>query len=184
MVINPQNDCTWTLRDGKLSVHLTTDDGHAYIFKTLYRVEDLYEKPEVNASFTIQDAELLTDYQAGIGRVVDDAGALDLGLNAVACQRFTRPFMGVSRYFVQSNVRHNIMRGDLVTIYAVNDRAGDCVVLDPCDADGLTRLMLLNKELVLDVEHDRGFGKGQMIRVTPLRVFGFRALSKSKTRYA
>ena len=53
MVINPQNDCTWTFQNGILSINLTTDEGKSYLFKTHFSVDDLYMKPEVNASFTI-----------------------------------------------------------------------------------------------------------------------------------
>ena len=85
MVINPQNDCTWTFQNGILSINLTTDEGKSYLFKTHFSVDDLYMKPEVNASFTIKEGELLTYYLEGINKILKDEGsALDLGINAVA----------------------------------------------------------------------------------------------------
>lgn len=188
MVINPHNDCTWTFQDGKLSINLTTDEGRSFLFKTHYDIEDLYVKPEVNASFTIRDAELLTDYQEGIGRIIgSEGGALDLGLNAVACARFTRPAVATSRYFLEAvGAKYQYNRGDVVSVYTKNGKCGDCVVLDQFDSDGLTRLMLLNRELVLDEEQNRGYSLGQMIRVSPEKVSSFRAINRfnDHSRYA
>lgn len=70
MVINPQNDCTWTFQNGILSINLTTDEGKSYLFKTHFSVDDLYMKPEVNASFTIKEGELLTYYLEGINKIL------------------------------------------------------------------------------------------------------------------
>ena len=70
MVISPQNDCTWTYHDGKLSINLTTDEGKSYLFKTRYNVEDLFVRPDSNSQFCIEDANLLTDYQDGLYEIL------------------------------------------------------------------------------------------------------------------
>ena len=182
MVINPQNDCTWTFQNGILSINLTTDEGKSYLFKTHFSVDDLYMKPEVNASFTIKEGELLTYYLEGINKILKDEGsALDLGINAVACEQYTKPAIPTSRYFIMGSQReYEVLEGDVVSVYTNEFKCGDCVVLEPRDADGLTRLMLLNRELLLDVKQHRGYSLGQMIRVDPECVIEFRELNNRR----
>lgn len=187
MVITPQNDCTWSYHDGKLSINLTTDDGKSYLFKTLFRVEDLFVRPEVNSQFCIIDAQLLTTYQEGVDRVLNNEdNALDLGLNAVACQRFTRPACPTSRYFMMNEeCLIQAMAGDIVNLYAKCGHVGHCIVLDGCDADGLVRLMLLTDELILDPQEGRGYRRGMMIRVNSACVFQFSIVGNvGHSRYA
>ena len=100
MVISPQNGCTWTYKDGKLGINITSDDGLSYLFTTHYEIERLFRKPEINAPFCVEDANLLTAYMSGLSEIIpEESQALDLGLNGVACQRFTRPTAPTSRYF-------------------------------------------------------------------------------------
>ena len=183
MVINPHKDCTWTYDEGRLSINLTTDEGSSYKFRTHYRVEDLAVRPEVNSQFCIQDATLLTDYQYGLDKVLrNEEISLDLGLNAVACERFTRPACPSSRYFLSnSDYGYMFSRGDVVIVYSKCGDAGYCLVLEENDADGLVRLMLLTDQLVLDKEHNRGYQVGMMIRVHPQCIY---ELNVKKVRYA
>ncbi len=185
MVITPELGCTWTYKDGKLSINLTSDEGKSYLFKTHYNVDQLYVRPEINAPFCVEDANLLGDYLGGLGEVVKDEGsALDLGLNGVACQRFTKPTFDTSKYFVAyANNDYVPQLGDVVTLYAVSNEAGDCLVLDPCDKDGLARLMLLNQDFVID--KNRGYLLGMMIRVKPELVCMFRSgIQRNRYSYA
>ncbi|MBQ9220682.1 cell division protein ZapC domain-containing protein [Succinivibrio sp.] len=169
MVISPQNDCTWTYHDGKLSINLTTDEGKSYLFKTRYNIEDLFVRPDSNSQFCIEDANLLTDYQDGLYEILkNESFALDLGLNAVACEKFTRPAAPTSRYFLAlDRPAFEFARGDVVILYSKAGTAGYCLVLEERDADGMVRLMLLSEELILDKEQNRGYQIGMMIRVCP-----------------
>ena len=174
MVISPQNGCTWTYKDGKLGINITSDDGLSYLFTTHYEIERLFRKPEINAPFCVEDANLLTAYMSGLSEIIpEESQALDLGLNGVACQRFTRPTAPTSRYFFQiDNGGYVPQMGDVVTVYAKSGEAGDCLVLDPQEADGVCRLMLLNKDLMID--QGRGYLLGMMIRVQPFLVNPYR----------
>lgn len=178
MVITPQNDCTWTYTNGKLGINLTLDNGQSFLFRTHYDIDRLYQRPEMNSPFCVQDATLLTDYLSGLNEIFFEEGqSLDLGLNGVACQRFTRPTAPVSRFFFEINNNGYVpQRGDIVTIYAKSGEAGDCLVLDPMDADGLTRLMLLNKDLL--ISNERGFLLGMMIRLQPRLVSVYRGFTR------
>lgn len=79
-----------------------------------------------------------------------------------------------------SQREYEVLEGDVVSVYTNEFKCGDCVVLEPRDADGLTRLMLLNRELLLDVKQHRGYSLGQMIRVDPECVFEFRELNNRR----
>lgn len=185
MIISPQKDCTWTYFQGKLSINLTTDEGVSYLFKTHFNVESLYERPEMNTPFTIADAQLLTAYQEGVYKILKNEGqALDLGLNAVACMRFVKPAIPTSRYFLPYGGRNvEFYDGDVVSIYTKSGNVGDCLVLNQCDADGLTRLMLLNPFLCVD--GDRGLPLASMVRVHPDCVCAFRSIQGNQNvRYA
>lgn len=185
MIISPQRDCTWTYYQGRLSINLTTDEGVSYLFKTHFDVESLYERPDVNTPFTIADAQLLTTYQDGVDKILKDEGkALDLGLNAVACMRFVKPAIPTSRWYLPYGGRNvEFDDGDVVTIYTKSGNVGDCLVLTKCDADGLTRLMLLNRFLLVD--GNKGVLLGQMIRVRPDCVCAFRSIQGGHVvRYA
>ncbi len=186
MVISPQNDCTWTYHNGCLSIHLTTDEGQSYLFDTKYSVDQLFVRPEVNTQFCIEDATLLTDYQFGLDRVLkDEVSSFEYGLNAVACARFTRPAYPTSRYFIEHpRTRGNFERGDVVTIYTKSGDTGYCLVLEENDADGLVRLMLLTDSLVLDRVENRGYVKGNMIRVNDCCIYDLAGQYSNTERYA
>ena len=159
MIISPQRDCTWTYYQGRLSINLTTDEGVSYLFKTHFDVESLYERPDVNTPFTIADAQLLTTYQV-------------------------KPAIPTSRWYLPYGGRNvEFDDGDVVTIYTKSGNVGDCLVLTKCDADGLTRLMLLNRFLLVD--GNKGVPLGQMIRVRPDCVCAFRSIQGGHVvRYA
>ncbi len=187
MKISPQNDCKWTYRNNRLSVFLTSDENVSYIFETHYRVSDLYVRPADNSSFCIQDACLLTEFQEGLSKVnLNDSACLDLGLNALACSRFVRSCFSTSRYFYMSDSQYiRFNRGDVVSLYAKNGNIADCIVIDPCDGNSLTRLMLLNPSFTFDETAGLKCVLGSMIRVNPACVYDFRCNVHSQhARYA
>ena len=76
-------------------------------------------------------------------------------------------------YFVEAGYLHYTQKqGVIAFLYAKSGEAGDCLVLDPQDADGVCRLMLLNKDLMID--QGRGYYLGMMIRVQQFLVNPYR----------
>ncbi|MGN0915110.1 MAG: hypothetical protein ACI4NE_01980 [Succinivibrio sp.] len=180
MVINPQNDLTWTYQQGKLGINLTADDGNNYLLDTSYKVDDLFERPEVNAPFCVRDVSLLAEYQEGLSSFINDEGkVLSISLKGVACQRFVKPAIPYCKFFVSDpEERVDPVKGEIVNIYTTCGGAAYGMVLDEKDADGLTRLILLSPEL--ELLPGRGFSNGMMIRVSPEYVCCFRSLHKRK----
>ena len=187
MRISPKNDCKWDYRATRLSVFLPSDDGMSYIFETHYDMRELLECPRRGTSFCIQDATLLTAYLEGLSRIkLSDSDCLDLGLNALACERFVRPSIPCSRYFFRRNGgRFNFHCGDVVSLYSRSGAIADCIVLEELDADSVTRLMLLNPSFDFAANESRKCKLGNMIRVNSECVCGFREYDgKLAVKYA
>lgn len=187
MRISPQSDCKWDYRGTKLSVLLTSDEGMSYIFETHYDMRDLLDCPQRGASFCIQDASLLTSYLEGLSKIrLSDSACLDLGLNALACERFVRPSIPCSRYFLRRNgSKLDFHCGDVVSLYSKGGSIADCLVLEEFDADNVTRLILLNPSFDFTANESRKCRLGNMIRVNPECICGFREYDgKSIVKYA
>ena len=187
MKISPQSDCKWDYRGTSLSVLLTSDEGITYMCETHYSISDLLDRPESGTSFCIQDATLLTNYLEGLSKInLDDSSCLDLGLNALACERFVRPSVPCSRYFFRTQgQKFKFNCGDVVSIYSKSGNIADCLVLEECDADYVTRLMLLNPAFQFSSYEGRRCKLGGMIRVNPECVCAFRKYdAQGVVRYA
>ena len=186
MKISPINDCGWDYRGARLCVRLTADDGVTYMFETHYTITDLYDQPAAGTSFCVRDASLLTDFEEGLARVgLDDGACLDLGLNAVACARFVRQTVPVTRYFIRPRTGCEPKRGDVVSIYAKSGGIADCMVIEETDADYLCRLMLLNPGFSFSDREIRKCRLGAMIRVRSDMVCTFRNFARQgEKRYA
>lgn len=185
MKFTPVNDWKWSYNGSKLGLNLIADNGVNYAFNTHYSTQDLHEDgPEHGQQFCIEDATLLTDYQEGLSKLIkNDGGCLDLGINAVACARFVKPSIPSSRYFLPFGGKDLVKRGDVVSLYTKEGNVGDCIVLNECDGDNLSRLMLLNPKLT--VNDGRSYVLGSMLRVRQDYVCPFRSITGIKSvRYA
>ena len=187
MKISPVNDWSWNYNGEKLGIYLRADDGRFFTFNTHFVIRDLLNLPRPGEHFCCEDARLLTVYQEGLSDTLrlTESACLDLGINAVACERFVRPSIPVSRLFMNVENNYYFEIGSVVTVYTKQGKGGDCILLEQCDADGLARLMLLNPKL--DLDNGRSVKLGHMIRVNPAYLCAFRALSNSRAdvmRYA
>jgi len=185
--ITPVNDWSWNYNGEKLGIYLRADDGRFFTFNTHFVIRDLLNLPRPGEHFCCEDARLLTVYQEGLSDTLrlKEGEILDLGINAVACERFVRPSIPLSRLFTNIGNNYYFEAGSIVTVYTKEGYGGDCIVLEECDVDGLARLMLLNPELKLG--NGRVVELGHMIRVNPAYLCSFRALSNSRCdmmRYA
>ncbi len=177
-MITAGNGWSWNYKNERLGIYLSTDEGRSQFFFTHYGTADLYDPPKSSAAFCCEDARLLAAYEEGLTRIgLDESGSLDLGLNGVACERFVRPAIPMTRHFMSYDRSFNAETGTVVTVYTVKGKAGDCLVLEDQDIDGLCRLMLLNPELMLPT--GRAVKLGGMIRVNPHMICPFRVYSGS-----
>lgn len=178
--MTPAEGWNWTYNGERLAISLKTEDGRKQTFCTHFRMRDLLNPPLSGEPFCLADARLLTVFRESFSELgLDDKGCLDLGINAVACERFVRPSIPVSRYFRLFEGAKLFESGSIVTVYTVNGRAGDCIVLETLDADDLVRLMLVNPVLILS--EGKSVTLGRMIRVNPAAVCPFRAFSAKKS---
>lgn len=184
MKFTPVNDWRWNYKDRYLSITLIADNGNKYFFRTHYQIDDLRECPCLGLPFCVQDASLLTSYQDGLSKInMNDGACLDLGINAVACERFVKVTAPVSRYFMPYNGRFYFERGDVISLYANDGGICDCMVLDEIDSEGFTRLMMLNQSYT--ASDGNVFRLGNMIRVRRSVIAPFRSSQSLRSvRYA
>ncbi|MBQ9275606.1 MAG: cell division protein ZapC [Succinivibrio sp.] len=184
MKFTPLNDWKWSYKDGKLIMLLRSDEGKLFSFTTHYRRVDLMLEPEDGQKFCVADANLLTDYQEGLYTLnLSEGGCLDLGINAVACERYVRPSSPVSNLFVPMGAGYRFGRGSIVSLYSKQGNIGDCLVINENDQDNLMRLMLLNVEF--KANRDFVFTLGSMLRVRADLACPYRAMGTQwSVRYA
>lgn len=180
------NGWNWNYKNERLGIYLSTHEGSLQFFYTHYSKADLYDPPKSGSAFCCEDASLLASYEEGLSQIgLDESGCLDLGLNAVACERFVKLAIPLTRHFYSFDKKCHVEKGSVVTLYTVKGKAGDCLVLDEKDIDGLSRLMLLNPDLELPT--GRFIKLGGMIRVNPQMLCPFRIYSSTASetpRYA
>lgn len=175
----------WNYNGDRLGIFLRTDEGRLVSLNTHYRVNELLNLPYSGQLFCCEDARLLTEYEESLYSLgVNEAGCLDLGINAVACERFVKPSMPITRFFMTFENNFFYKTGSIVSIYTKTGNAADCLVLEECDYDGMAKLMLLNPSV--EVVEGKHIGLGKMIRVNPAALCSFRAFSCERhyRRYA
>lgn len=181
MKITPANDWIWTYNVDRLAIYLRNDDGSMLCFNTHLRINELLNLPYSGQSFCCEDARFLTIYQESLAALgVSERGCLDLGINAVACERFAKPSVPITRFFMTFDNNFFYQTGSIVTLYTKNGNTADCMVLEESDLDGLAKLMLLNPSV--EVTEGKKILLGKMIRVNPAALCSFRAFSNDSRR--
>ncbi|MDY6322874.1 MAG: cell division protein ZapC [Succinivibrio sp.] len=183
MIGSQSNEWNWNYSGDTLSMCFRLERGTIKVFNTHYKIRELQTFPSAGQPFCCKDAELLTAYQEGLSELgLNEDGCLDLGINAVACERFVRPSAPVTRLFFSFGDGAVYPAGSVVTVYTLGRQAGDCLVLEERDSDGLARLMLLNPKL--DIGRGLAVTLGHMIRVNPAILCSFRAYSVKEAEQA
>lgn len=171
------DDWKWNYNAGELGIVIRTNDGKLRFLNIHHRLEDLIDAPRNGEAFSCSDAQFLGIYEQGLEETgLKEFDCLALGLKAVACKRFVRPGLPLTRYFMSFRSEYNLRSGDLATIYTINGKAADCLVLEGKDPDGLTRLMLLNS--FIELLDGRVIKLGKMIRVKNNTVRMFKEFSR------
>lgn len=185
MKITPNANWMWNYNGDKLGICMRTDEGRLVSLNTHYRINDLLRLPYSGQAFCCEDAVLLTTYEESLASIgLNETGCFDLGINAVACERFVKPSMPITRFFMTFENNFFYQNGSIVSIYTRSGNAADCLVLEECDIDGMAKLMLLNPSV--EVVPGRAIALGKMIRVNPAALCSFRAFSCERhyRRYA
>ena len=172
MILVPGQDWTWNYvktgaKQHYLVLDLVSDDNQNYSFLTHYSVNELKIHPDPGQSFCIEDGILLTAFQRGLYEIgiEQDVLCFELGLNALACARFCKDSLPMSRYFKADGDEPQARLGQVVSLYSNDGAIGDFIVLDQPSSDPgeVVRLMLANPYFEF-------FGHtlklGQMLRVT------------------
>ncbi len=171
------DDWCWNYNSGELGIVVRTNDGKLRFLNIHHRQEDLLNAPKNGEPFSCSDAKYLGIYEQGFQEIgIKDLDCLALGLKAVACEQFVRPNLPLTRYFMSFRYEYHLEPGNLATIYTINGKAADCMVLETRDPDGLTRLMLLNSQL--ELPNRRVIKLGKMIRVKANTVRMFKEFSR------
>ncbi len=181
------NDWKWNYNAGELGIVIRTNDGKLRFLNIHHRQEDLLNAPHNGEAFSCSDARFLGIYEQGLESTgLKELDCLALGLKAVACEQFVRPCLPLTRYFMSFRSEYDLQVGELATIYTVNGKAADCLILERRDPDGLTRLMLLNN--FIELPNGRVIKLGKMIRVKNNTVRMFKEFSRKSyhcgARYA
>lgn len=192
MILVPGQDWTWNyVKKGAkqhLALDLVSDDNQNFSFVTHYNVNELKVHPDPGQSFCIEDGILLTAFQQGlydIG-VEQDVLCLEIGLNALACSRFCKDSMPLSRYFSSDGNNPQAKLGQVVSLYSNDGAIGDFIVLDQPgeehnEHNELVRLMLANPEFEFCGHYLK---LGQMLRVTRDCLNQYRLKKQKKVYYA
>lgn len=177
MLSTSWNDWNWNYNAGELGIIIRTNDGKLRFLNIHHRQEDLLNVPKKGEAFSCSDARYLGMYEQGLQEIgLKDLDCLALGLKAVACEQFVRPSLPLTRYFMNFRYEYDFEPGNLATVYTINGKAADCLVLEREDADGLTRLMLLNESI--ELPSGRIIRLGKMLRVKKSTVRLFKEFSR------